>query len=102
MAGIFLTGVFFVIFTPAYAFGFGAFCFALGALGFGTFLDAMGFDGFFCALDLGFGTLAGAGIGALSSAFLVLAARGGCLQRGGGKAEGVIVDWKFWVGKCLR
>lgn len=86
-------------------FGFGPFGFtavAFGALGFGSFLGAVGFDAFFGILDLGFGTLAGAGVGAFSSAFLVLAARCGCLQRDGSKVTVVMVDRKFWVDKYLR
>lgn len=111
--------VFFVIFAPVLALGFGAVGLAgvalgalgfaavgLGALAFGSFLGALALVVFLGALDLGFETLAGAGVGALSSRFLVLAARGGCLRLGGGPDSGkeneVMVVKVAWLGRYLR
>ena len=92
VVGIFFARVFLEIFAPLLAFGFGAVDFAAV-----TFLGALGFVAFLGTLALGFETLAGAGADVLSTAFLVLAAREGCLRRGGKMCE-VIASRKSLLG----
>ena len=104
MVGIFLAAVFFVILAPVLAFVFVAVDFAAVAfLSSLDFLDALGFVAFLGALGLGFEALAGAGAGegGLSSTFLVLAARAGCLWLGC-KTYEAIVRRKSWLGRYLR
>lgn len=92
---IFLAGVFFEIFAPVLAFRFGAAAVFACTL---DFLGALGFAVFFGALGFGFETFTGAGADALASAALVLAARAGCLRRGGG-AIVVIVGKGFLLAR---
>jgi hypothetical protein len=103
VVGIFLAAVFFVILALVLAFVFVAVGFAAVAfLSSLDFLDALGFVAFLGALGLGFEALAGAGagVGGLSSTFLVLAARAGCLRLGC-KTYEAIVRRKSWLGSSV-